>query len=65
MVLTARITVELLLRLKAKYGDLNKALILEYVKVNGIQSETKIAQDLGVNRSVVHRALQDRSESSR
>jgi predicted ArsR family transcriptional regulator len=65
MVLKARITVELLLRLKSKYGDLNKALILEYVQAYGLQSENKIAQDVGLNRAVVRRALQDLSDSDR
>ena len=63
MVLQARITVELLLRLKERYGDLNKALILLYIDAYGPQSENRIAQDVGLNRAVVRRALQELSDS--
>lgn len=54
----------ILLHLKEQYGDLNKALVLEYVRANGVLSETQIAQDVGLNRSVVRRALQDLSDSN-
>jgi len=58
----AELTVKFLLQIKKKYGDFNKALVVEYVKANGLCSVSAIAQDLGVNRSVVRRALQDLSE---
>ncbi len=58
----AELTVKFLLELKKKYGDLNRALVVEYVKANGLCSISVIAQDLGVNRSMVRRALQDLSE---
>ncbi len=56
---TSRLTVEMLLRLKNQYGDLNRALVLEYVAANGTTSERRIAQDVGLSRSVVRRALQE------
>lgn len=55
----SRLTVDLLLRLKNQYGDLNCALVLEYVAANGTTSERRIAQDVGLSRSVVRRALQE------
>lgn len=54
-----------LLRLKNEYGDLNRALVIEYVKAFGPASERSLAQDLGVSRAVVRRALQDWSEKDR
>jgi len=56
-------TVKILLALKEKYGDLNKALVIEYVLAHGMASERSIAQDLGVSRDVVKRALQDWPDS--
>lgn len=58
----SEITVAILLRLKEQYGDLNRALVMEYLKANGSTSERKLAQDLGVSRSLVRRVLQDRSD---
>ncbi len=55
----SRLTVDLLLRLKNQYGDLNRALVLEYVAANGTTSERRIAQDVGLSRAVVRRALQE------
>ncbi len=63
--LDAKLTVRILLRLKDTYGDLNRALVLEYVRANGTTSVNRIAQDVGLNRSVVKRSLQDLSESDR
>lgn len=57
-------TLALLLDLKRKYGDLNRALILTYVAVNGSTSERSLAQDVGLSRSVVRRALQEWSEKN-
>lgn len=57
------IKVRLLLQLKARYGDLNRALILEYVLAFGSVSIRKIAQDVGLSRSVVERALQEWPDS--
>jgi predicted ArsR family transcriptional regulator len=58
----AELTVRFLQQLRKRYGDFNRALVVEYVKANGSSSISAIAQDLGVNRSVVRRALQDPSE---
>lgn len=55
--------VRILLKLKEQYGDLNKALVLEYLRANGTTSVNQISLDVGLNRSVVMRALQDVSES--
>lgn len=54
---------DLLLALKIRHGDLNSAMVRAYVMVHGSKAKRKIAQDLGVNRSVVHRALQNWSEN--
>jgi DNA-binding FadR family transcriptional regulator len=62
---SSEITVAILLRLKQQYGDLNRALVMEYIKAFGTTSERKLAQDLGVSRSVIRRALQDWSDSDR
>jgi predicted ArsR family transcriptional regulator len=59
MALDAKETVELLIRLKKQYGDLNRALIREYIRANGETSARQIAQDVGLSRNVVRRALQD------
>tara|TARA_R110002049_G_scaffold45609_9_gene133012 strand:- start:3283 stop:3573 length:291 start_codon:yes stop_codon:yes gene_type:complete len=59
----AELTVALLLRLKQRYGDLNRALVGEHRAAYGVASVSSIAQDLGLNRSVVRRALQGLSES--
>ena len=56
----SKFTVELLLRLKKQYGDLNRALVREYVCAFGETSERQIAQDVGLSRSAVKRGLQDR-----
>ena len=53
---------DVLLRLKARYRDLNAAMVILYVRVYRITSISTIAQDIGVNRSVVRRVLQKVSE---
>jgi DNA-binding GntR family transcriptional regulator len=58
----AQETVKLLLKLKAQYGDLNRALIREYIRAYGETSDRQLAQDIGLSRSVIRRALQDRSD---
>lgn len=57
--------IRMLLALKAQHGDLNTALVREYVLLVGTMSERSLAQDLGVSRSVVRRALQGWSEMDR
>lgn len=61
----AELTVRILLNLKEEYGDLNRALVLEYMKAYGCASERQAAQDLGLSRSVIRRCLQERSEKNR
>lgn len=53
----------ILLQLKELYGDLNCALVGEYLRANGETNPNRISQDIGLNRSVVARCLQDVSES--
>lgn len=62
MVSDAEMTVKLLIQLKDQYGDLNSALIREYIRAYGPASERQIAQDVGLSRSVVRRALQEWSD---
>ncbi len=50
-------------RLRQRYGDLNVAHVVLYVRVHNVSRIASIAQDLGVNRSVVRRALQKVSDS--
>jgi hypothetical protein len=59
----AELTLALLLRLKERYGDLNVALVAQHRVAYGGASVSSIALDLGLNRSVVRRALQGLSES--
>lgn len=54
--------VRILLELKAQYGDLNKALVREYLRAYGPTSISQIAQDVDLNRTVVRRALQRLSD---
>ena len=59
----SRIIAELLLHLKKQHGDLNTALVIEFVRAYGSASVRGLSQDLGLNRSVIRRALQGMSES--
>ncbi|MGH1417193.1 MAG: hypothetical protein ACRBB0_27155 [Pelagimonas sp.] len=62
---TSRLTLDLLIALRKKHGDLNRAMVALYVDAFGVERETAMAQYLGVNRSVVRRSLQALSESDR
>lgn len=53
----------LLLRLREQYGDLNTALVGEYLLAYGPASVSFLSQHLAVNRTVVRRALQKLSEN--
>ncbi|WP_143515581.1 AsnC family protein [Pseudooceanicola marinus] len=53
----------LLVDLKARYGDLNTALVAEYLQAYGDASISAIAQDVGLSRAAVRRALQKLSDS--
>ncbi len=55
----AEITVRILLRLKEEYGDLNCALVVEYLRANGSTSQRKMAQDLGLSRTIIRRCIQE------
>lgn len=59
----AEANLRILLKLKKHYGDLNCALIGEYLRANGEINPTQISQDVGLNRSVVARCLQVLSDS--
>lgn len=52
----------ILLELKKEHGDLNKALVTLYLRVNGSTGQRAIQRDIGVSRSVIRRVLQDWSE---
>lgn len=60
---TAANNVTLMLRLRQHYGDLNTALVGEYLRAYGPASVSFLSQHLVVNRSVVRRALQKLSEN--
>lgn len=55
----------ILLSVKAENGDLNRGLVRYYVLAYGSTSVRQIAQDVGLSRSVVERALQDWPNSGR
>jgi predicted transcriptional regulator len=59
----AETNLRILLRLKERYGDLNCALIGEYLRAYGETNVNRISQDVGLNRSVVARCIQALSES--
>lgn len=61
---TSDMKMRILLALKEEYGDLNRALVIEYVKARGATSYRQIAQDIGLSRSVVERSLLGWSDSS-
>ena len=54
---------QMLQTLRLEYGDLNRALVIEYVLANGVRSERVLARELGLNRSVIRRCLRGWSES--
>lgn len=58
----AKILIKLLMELRGRYGDLNRALVMLYLEAYGEASERQIAQDLGVSRSLVRRCLLGWSE---
>ncbi len=51
-----------MLALKRRHGDLNTALVREYVKIYGLMSERALSQDIGLSRNAIRRALQGWSE---
>ena len=55
---------DLLLTLKSTHGSLDTALIRLWVYNYGPQSERALAQDLGLGRRAIRRALQDWSETN-
>lgn len=50
----------ILLQLKDHYGDLNCALVFEYLRAKGETSQRQMEQDIGLSRRVIARCLQDR-----
>jgi hypothetical protein len=55
-------------RLKAlhlRYGSLNVAYVAAYIEAHGVAFVSAMAQDMGVSRSVVRRALQVLHEKDR
>jgi DNA-binding phage protein len=53
-----RVILNLLLRLKEKHGNLNRALVRTYVMANGRKSIRRIALETGLSRDTVERALE-------
>lgn len=54
----------LLMSLKKRYGDLNTALVAEYLRAYGDASISAISQDVGLARATVRRALQKVADSA-
>ena len=54
---------ETTVRILRRHGDLNAALIREYVRAYGKKSERQVAQDVGLSRDTVRRALLKWSDS--
>lgn len=56
------ISFRILIAAKNHYGRLNIALVGEYLRKNGSTSVNQIAQDVGLSRTAVTKAIQELSE---